>query len=103
MIKVKYDGKYSLFIEGHAGQAPHGQDIVCASVSALICTLAEYLAKHSGHLVQHKISTSSGKGIINVVPEKYFESSCAAAFEFTLSGLSNIAENYPDYIRFMPL
>lgn len=28
-----------LSVTGHAGQAPHGQDIVCAGVSALVQTL----------------------------------------------------------------
>ena len=39
MIKItKYSNKIT--IEGHAGFAPQGHDIVCAGVSALLCTLA---------------------------------------------------------------
>lgn len=40
MIEVKYDiDRLRLSVNGHAGYAPNGSDIVCAGVSTLIYTL----------------------------------------------------------------
>ena len=103
MIDVRYDGKYCVLLEGHAGQAPCGQDIVCAGASTLLCTLAAYFEKHSNELERYEINMSSGKGVVDVIPTEAFEGSCATAFEFALTGLSSIAELYPSYIRFTPL
>ena len=36
-------GRYSLFVNGHAGYAESGRDIVCAAVSGLVCALAGYI------------------------------------------------------------
>jgi uncharacterized protein YsxB (DUF464 family) len=41
MIKVRVDmgsGDLTIDVKGHAGYAPHGQDIVCAAVSAIVQT-----------------------------------------------------------------
>lgn len=41
MVKIlvsKSDGELTISMKGHAGYAEHGQDIVCASVSAIIQT-----------------------------------------------------------------
>lgn len=44
MIKV-IENKDNIIIEGHAGYAPIGKDIVCAGVSALTFTLSASLKK----------------------------------------------------------
>ena len=51
MITVEYQKekenrhvKYSLSLDGHAGYAPVGQDIVCSAVSILLFTLANALS-----------------------------------------------------------
>ena len=38
-ITIKYDEWFDIQIEGHAGYAEKGKDIVCAAVSALYQTL----------------------------------------------------------------
>lgn len=37
------EGGVELFAHGHAGYAPHGQDVVCAGVSALLYGFVAYL------------------------------------------------------------
>lgn len=44
MITISFDG-VTMTAEGHAGYAPHGQDIVCAGVSALWYTMIAALRK----------------------------------------------------------
>ena len=49
MIEVKYfnkNGRYGISVTGHAGYAPAGQDIVCASISTLLVGLGNYLTEH---------------------------------------------------------
>lgn len=38
-------GEHTLTVEGHAGYAPSGQDIVCAAASALVYALAGTLER----------------------------------------------------------
>ena len=52
MIKVTFtesDNKPSLRLEGHAGYAEHGKDIVCASASILAYTVAQYVKYEDEH------------------------------------------------------
>lgn len=42
MIQVRF-WERSLTVTGHAGTAPHGEDLVCAAVSILVYTLASRL------------------------------------------------------------
>lgn len=44
MIEIKL-GAQSVTAKGHAGYGAHGQDIVCAGVSTLLCTAAEMLQR----------------------------------------------------------
>ena len=50
MIEVKYferGDRFSISAIGHANSAPHGQDLVCASVSTILQALAIYLEKYN--------------------------------------------------------
>ena len=41
MIQIIYDGNCRITLEGHAGFAPKGRDLVCAAVSGLTLGLKE--------------------------------------------------------------
>ena len=49
MITVRPQGNYEtgFIVEGHAGYAPQGQDIVCASVSVLTYAVATEIATYT--------------------------------------------------------
>ena len=51
---------------GHANTAPFGQDIVCAAVSALVCTFAAVLreAEESEKLLSLEVYLQSGEAEI---------------------------------------
>lgn len=78
----------SLLVEGHAGFAERGKDVVCAGVSALVCTLAGNLRRAGGGaaLSPGRAELSWGKGSEELVE----------AFGL---GLRQLAEDYPEYIR----
>ena len=91
MIQVKErrtQGGREIFFSGHAGYAPEGEDIVCAAVSILFFTLAKAVVQKGG-----RAFFRSGEGKIFVPEELERELS------FVRSGISLLAEKYPDKVR----
>ena len=85
-IKARKDKKYLyLTATGHADFNP-GNDIVCAAVSALLCTLAE---------VADGAVLASGEADIMLFKTKESE----AVFRAIVSGLKKIAEVYGAHVR----
>lgn len=93
MIEVKRSGS-GLTITGHAGYAPHGQDIVCAAVSTLVQTFFESVQA----LTADEITVDFGPG--KAVIQYGNLSDAAKLLEDSLFvGLNLIADNYPDNVR----
>lgn len=79
----------SIRIDGHAGYAPKGQDIVCASVSILAYSVAETLR-------QMGENCDMGNGFCHIqVPQGRED-----ILTVVLNGFRLLAENYPDYVAF---
>ena len=58
MITVtRYDGGIS--IKGHAGYAPHGQDIVCAAVSTLVQNMVLSISEITTDEIQYDMRPGS--------------------------------------------
>ena len=92
----------SLRLEGHAGYAEHGKDIVCASASILAYTLASII--DSFDEVESAIDLKSGSTVIECRcedEETYVK--VANAYHYTEVGYALLALNYPKYVRLMPL
>lgn len=101
MISVIYDGGFGLEVQGHAGQAPRGHDVVCAGASTLFCSLAEMLvhSKEKGELISLDIEYSQGFGHVRAVPATCFESALRCAFDTVRLGYEHLAKNFPEHIR----
>lgn len=97
MIKVEYYPKEPrLYVCGHAGYAPAGEDVVCAGVSALYCTLRMH------------------EGVVEVVGEyppmnerRYAlmaaagrEQELKLLFDTIAMGMCDIAGRYPGYVEY---
>ena len=101
MIKIIYvadpeGGKLTMRAEGHAGYAPAGQDIVCAAVSCLMQTLA-YSAAEDEHTSSCSYQGKDGP----VVSVKAGDSVLMRdKFELVADGLTLLAEQYPENVRF---
>lgn len=99
MITVYYAGsgeEHELSIEGHAEYAAHGQDIVCAGVSALAQALigwlednGQYVSEMVGPVIQQGRLWVSCKGNKKVT----------IAFQVALMGMKQIAEAYPRHME----
>ena len=81
-------------LEGHANYAPHGCDIVCAGVSALIQNLIQSIET----LTDDKISYSMQSGMIDVEFRDLSEHGQVLMDSFFI-GYSMIAETYPNHVK----
>ena len=106
MIKAsfeKVDNEFiSMRIEGHAGQADKGKDIVCASASILAYTVAQTLTQMNkqGWLKKKPhINLKEGKGLITCIPNEGYFDECLMAFFFAEVGFSLLSHNYPQYVE----
>ena len=102
MIKIVYEdnpenGRMMMRAEGHANYAEKGKDIVCAAVSALMQTLA-YSAAEDEHTSACCYNTTDGTPVMNVQADS--TEPMRAKFELVADGLSLLAEQCPDHVRF---
>ena len=84
-----------LAIDGHAGYAEHGSDIVCAACSGITYALLAFLEEHgdeaeniAGPVVESGYFFLSCKGTDNI----------KAAFHMAALGLRKIAGQYPKHV-----
>ena len=85
-----YDESFSVRIEGHAGYAEFGKDIVCAGISALTGALAERVGKLC---YRHEIDLQSGHAYITGSSEAY------EAYSTVVGGYKLIESTYPEYVH----
>ena len=93
MIVVSHnDGEIK--IEGHAGYALEGQDIVCAGVSALTQSLVLSLEK----LTDDKIKYDISPGKVGIYYGNLSEKAQTLVDSFFI-GICAVIDEYPDYVR----
>ena len=108
MLKATFeqeDYKLTLKLEGHAGQADIGHDIVCASASILAYTVAQFVkeAETSGYLKSlAKIELESGDSIISCEPKGEWLKDMQQIYLFAEKGYELLAHNYPQYVELKP-
>ena len=104
MLKVTFeqkDNKLTLKLEGHAGQADIGHDIVCASASILAYTVAQYVkeAETSGYLKSPaEIELESGDSVISCMPVDEMLIDMQNIYLFAEKGYHLLAHNYPQFV-----
>ncbi len=90
-----------LTVEGHAGYAPKGQDIVCAAVSMLVQALAGGLARlDENRLFDFAVdgTPDSGCAGITAVPTNQGWERVYGMFQMALTGFYLLGKAYPDYV-----
>ena len=97
-VKIVRAGKDFLGFEckGHAGYAPEGSDIICAAVSVLTTTCANALESVAGKQAQAEVSDGYMRVMLS---EKDVSSETQIIFQTIFRGLSDLAEEYPKYLR----
>ena len=105
MIKVTFTeegNKLSLRLEGHAGYAEHGKDIVCASASILAFTVAQFVmeAEHKGDLkAPAEVKVEGGDAFISCEPTEEGFSMMQNMYLFAKIGYALLQHNHPQYVR----
>jgi uncharacterized protein YsxB (DUF464 family) len=82
-------------VTGHANMGPHGQDIVCAGVSALTQTAVLGLDRHLGTKIHLDIASGNLKMSLLDNPDPLTN----AVLETMLIGLAEIAKINPQSVR----
>lgn len=106
MIRVEFDKEeakfISLSVEGHAGQAEKGHDIVCSAASILAYTVGQTLVqmnKQGWMKKKPRIDLDDGKGIITCHPKEEYFDECLMVFFVAEVGYSLLAQNYPQCVE----
>lgn len=106
MVKVTWYPQYNqLTIEGHAGAAPAGEDLVCAGVSAIWHTLAANAMawKELGYLRDLRMQENKGYCQLSYAPLARWKNILTAICGGIVLGLERMAQEYPEHVEFKRL
>lgn len=91
VVNVRPDG---ITIDGHAGYAEAGKDIVCAGVTALTENLVESIESLTSDEIQYDISP----GRANIYYRNLSEAGKLLVDSFFL-GICSIESDFPEYVK----
>lgn len=85
---------------GHANSGDYGEDIVCASISALMFTLANSLEEVAGlSSDNYRVEIKDGYMDI-VVMDDFLSKDLDIVFKTIVVGLFGISKEYPAHVKF---
>lgn len=90
-VSVRLDG---ITINGHAGYAEAGKDIVCAAVTALTENLIDSIESLTKDEIQYEISP----GRVDIHYKDLSEDGKLLVDSFFL-GISGISQDFPEYVK----
>ena len=104
MTRVHYEcgadpPEYRMVIEGHAGAAERGEDLVCAAASILMWTLAERASDRPEYGGMTRIEQDGARVEIRCRPEDGWALSCRELFETIYTGYDLLREHHPDNVE----
>jgi uncharacterized protein YsxB (DUF464 family) len=103
MIHVIYHRRYNrVTVNGHAGCGPEGHDLVCASVSSLVLTLAGNVAYMDAQEAVWDVVTKleEGNAEIQCTPYRRYKDSVEQIFRSICVGFELLATKYPENISY---
>jgi uncharacterized protein YsxB (DUF464 family) len=93
------DGKYRGFsCEGHSGYADAGEDIVCASVSALVITTVNSIERFTG---DGHGAADEDQAVIRLRLDADYSHDTDLLIRSMLLGLSEIQKSYGSYLQIL--
>lgn len=101
MIRAACHGT-TLKLQGHAGAAVCGQDLVCAAVTGLTYALAQRLTEleQEGAFQESPVlRLEPGDALITAFPKEEYASLVQENFNLIQSGLQLLQTHYPDHIK----
>lgn len=103
MIKVVYHRELNrVSVKGHAQSGEVGHDLVCASASTLIYTLASFVAnmEEARQVYNPKYELKEGDAIISCDAPNKYKGSVTLVFDTICGGFELLARDYPDNISY---
>ena len=100
MIEIKFNpDKLELKVNGHAGWAEKGEDIVCSAVSILFYTLVQAIMDSREMCKEDPtIVIDDGNGTVSCKPKKEYLATIQRTYWTVLTGFELIAQEYKDYV-----
>lgn len=86
--------------EGHAGTAPAGEDLVCAAMSTLWCTLAAAAAEHSW---DGEVRENAGMREMEIHMTRSNRNEVWLCLGVILAGVKLLARDYPEAAQYREL
>lgn len=106
MIKIHFwqeqdKGTIHLKVQGHSGTAPKGADLVCASATTLVYTVAQAVTfmHEQGQLIERpSIKIREGKAVVVAKPKPAYLAEALHTFWVAQCGAHVLAKNYPEAV-----
>ena len=103
MVKIHFwqdqeKGSIHLKVSGHSNTAPKGQDLVCASATILVYTVAQamqFMYEQGQLLEKPKMKIREGKAVVTAKPKEEFYAEALHTFWVAQCGAHVLACNYP--------
>ena len=103
-VEMKKCGStYVLHMEGHAGQADVGHDIVCAAASILCYTAAQTaidLYEQVKLRKKPRVDVGKGDATVTLCPVNDAAAEATVALHTVATGFALLVHHYPEYVRF---
>ena len=103
MVKIVYHRDLNrVTVEGHAKSGEAGHDLVCASASILVYTLASFVEnmKRAGQVYNPTAEIKEGDAVIYCSPPTKYRSSVTLVFDSICAGFELLARDYPDNVSY---
>ena len=106
MVKIhfwqeKEKGSIHMKVKGHADTAPNGADLVCASATMLVYTVAQAMMfmYEQGQLEEKPhIKIREGKAVVIAKPKEDYFAEALHTFWVAQCGAHTLASNYPEAV-----
>ena len=103
MIEVVYQrDENRVTVKGHAHSGEVGHDLVCASASILIYTLASFARNTSKAKQSHKLTLrlDNGDSEVSCKAKRGYKPAITLVFDSICGGFELLARNYPQNITY---
>lgn len=98
---ISDEDRFMVSIEGHAGYAPEGSDIVCAAASVLAFTLIEAIVSldQKGFLERLYRSVEKGSIQLDFTVKPSGRDKAEAILSAVAGGYALLGDNFPEYVE----
>ena len=103
MVEIRYNRpRHRVTIQGHAGTAEIGHDLVCAAVSALALTLAANVKNMEahGHVYAVVIDLTAGNAKISCTADVQYADSVTQVFNTICAGFELLSKKFSKNVKY---